>query len=66
MQLLPRADNGADAQPWAGGNPSARGELVKLVDLKATLPAGTMWLSPHEREHQLAERFADFQKRHII
>ena len=65
-QLLPRADEGADTQPWAGGNPSARGELVKLDDLKAALPAGTTWLSPQERERQLAERFADFQKRHII
>ena len=65
-QLLPRADKGPDEHPWAGGNPSARGELVKLVDLKEVLPAGMKWVSPQERERQLAQRLASFHERHIV
>jgi len=65
-QLLPRADKSPDERPWAGGNPSARGELVKLVDLKAVLPAGTKRVSPQEREQQLAQRLASFHERQNV
>jgi Protein of unknown function (DUF1214) len=65
-QLLPPADRSDDDRPWAGGEPSAHGALVKLSELKTVLPEGTRWVTPQEREQQLAERFASFQKRHIV
>ena len=66
FQLLPRADRGAGDQPWAGGNPTAEGELVKLTDLKAVLPDGTKWVTREERQQQLAERREAFAKRHRV
>ena len=59
-QILPKTDEGYGGEPWA------RGELVKLADLEATLPEGTVWVTPAEREKQLAERLASFNRRHIV
>jgi hypothetical protein len=64
-QLLPR-DSDRDSLPWAGGSPSAAGRLVKLSQLRDVVPEETKWVTPQERENQLAERFASFQKRHRV
>jgi hypothetical protein len=50
----------------AGGNPTAKGELVKLADLKDHLPDDTKWVTPEEREQQLAERLELFNRRHEV
>lgn len=39
------------------------GEVVKLADLKAKLPPETVWLTPKERQAQLAARLASYQLR---
>jgi hypothetical protein len=64
-QLLPR-DSDRDNLPWAGGSPSGSGRLVKLSQLRDVLPQETKWVSPQEREAQLAERLASFQNRHRV
>jgi hypothetical protein len=63
-QLLPnKLEND---QPWAGGEPTATGELVKLAELKNVLPEGTKWVTPEERKQQIDERYASFQRRHAV
>ena len=58
--LLPRTPGGI------GGDPSARGELVKLKNLERVLPAGTQWVTPQERRQQLAERLNQFHLREVV
>ena len=52
---------------FPGGRPrddlSARGEVVKLSDLRATLPEGTTWLGSEARGRQQAERAAGYKRR---
>ena len=60
-QMLP-----TDADGLALGEPWAKGELVKLDDLRRVLPEGTKWVTPQEREQQLAERLASFNRRHEV
>jgi hypothetical protein len=50
----------------AAGNPWAKGERVKLADLPTVLPSGTKWVTPEERERQLADRLAAFNRRHEV
>jgi len=64
-QLMPTSV-GEDGRLWAGGEPSATGQVVKLADLKDVLPPETRWVTPEEREQQLTERFASFQRRHAV
>jgi hypothetical protein len=64
-QLMP-TDEGEDGRLWAGGEPGATGKLVKLADLKDALPEGTRWVTPDEREQQIDERYASFQRRHVV
>ena len=59
-QCLPQTGEGA------GGNPWAKGELVQLDALRSVLPADTKWVTPQEREQQLADRLASFNRRHEI
>jgi Protein of unknown function (DUF1214) len=58
FQLLPRDESGAYV-----AKPSASGKHVKMSHLKTVLPAGTRWITDKERETQIAERFALFQRR---
>jgi hypothetical protein len=64
-QLMPTSV-GEDGRLWAGGEPSATGELVKLADLKDVLPAETRWVTPEERIEQLEERYESFRRRHAV
>ncbi len=64
-QLLPTSVED-DEKPWARGEPTAHGELVKLAELKSVLPDGTRWVTAEERESQLADRYASFQRRHAV
>jgi hypothetical protein len=52
---------------FPGGRPkdglSARGEVVKLSDLRATLPEGTTWVDSKARSRQQAERAAGYKRR---
>jgi hypothetical protein len=59
-QCLPQTADGA------GGNPWAKGELVKLDDLRRVLPETTKWVTAQEREQQLADRLASFNRRHQV
>jgi len=59
-QLLPLS-NGVP-----GGDPWGKGEVVKLADLKDVLPEGTTYVTPDEREQQLAARRASFNRRHEV
>lgn len=59
-RLLPQTSGGPGGDPWA------KGELMKLTDLKHRLPAGTRWVSEDERRRQLAERYSDFQSRFSV
>jgi hypothetical protein len=59
-QLLPQTADGP------GGNPWAKGELVKLSDLRRVLPEGTTWVTAEERAQQLADRLASFKRRHEV
>jgi hypothetical protein len=59
--MLPPAADGE-----AGGEPTARCEVVKLDDLRRALPPETKWVTPQEREQQLADRLAAFNRRHQI
>ena len=38
-------------------------KVVKLADLKANLPAETVWMTPETRKAQIAERLASFARR---
>lgn len=49
-----------------GGDPTARCEVVKLSDLKRVLPSETKWLTPAEREQQIADRYAAFKARYEV
>jgi hypothetical protein len=60
-QMLPPAADGE-----AGGEPTASCEVVKLDDLRRVLPPETKWVTPQEREQQLADRLAAFNRRHEI
>ena len=60
-QMLPPGEDGL-----AGGEPWAKGEHVKLDDLPRALPEGTKWMTPQERQQQLAERLAAFNRRHEV
>jgi hypothetical protein len=60
-QMLPTTADGI-----AGGEPWAKGELVKLADLERVLPEETKWVTPQEREQQLADRLASFKRRHQV
>jgi hypothetical protein len=60
-QMLPPAEDGL-----AGGEPWAKGERVKLDDLPRVLPEGTKSVTPQERDRQLAERLAAFNRRHEV
>lgn len=42
---------------------SVRGQVVKLADLRDTLPRGTRFIEPHEREKQRKLRAAGFARR---
>jgi hypothetical protein len=64
-QLMP-TNVGEDGRLWAGGEPGATGQLVKLADLKDVLPEGTKWVTPEERKQQIADRYASFQRRHAV
>ncbi|HUR02454.1 MAG TPA: hypothetical protein VM347_07940, partial [Nonomuraea sp.] len=64
-QLMPTSV-GEDGRLWAGGEPSATGQLVKLSELKNVLPAETTWVTPEERAQQISERLASFQRRHAV
>jgi hypothetical protein len=57
---------GEDGRLWAGGEPSATGQVVKLSDLESVLPAETKWVTAEERKQQIDERFASFQRRHQV
>lgn len=59
-QKLPQSDGAA------AGNPTAEGRLVKLADLRDVLPEDTKWVTPEEREQQIADRLAAFHQRHQI
>jgi hypothetical protein len=59
-QCLPQTAEGAGGDPWANG------ELVKLEDLRRVLPETTKWVTPEEREQQLADRLASFNGRHQV
>jgi hypothetical protein len=59
-QLLPLGPDGP------GGDVSGQGQLVKLADLNSVLPEGTTWVTPEEREQQLAARLASFNRRHVV
>jgi hypothetical protein len=52
---------------FPGGRPrddlSARGEVMKIEDLRSALPEGTTWVSEAERAEQLAERAAAYKRR---
>ncbi len=52
---------------FPGGRPrddlSARGEVIKLKDLRATLPEGTSWVDSQARARQQAERAAGYKRR---
>jgi hypothetical protein len=60
-QMLPQTADGL-----AGGEPWAKGELAKLDDLPRVLPEGTKWVTAQEREQQLVDRLASFNRRHEI
>lgn len=42
---------------------SASGEIMKLADLRASLPGGTTWVTEKERRQQRAERAAAYKRR---
>jgi hypothetical protein len=52
---------------FAGGRPredlAARGEVVKIDDLRSVLPDGTRWVTADQRAVQLAERAAGYLRR---
>jgi hypothetical protein len=60
-QMMPTTAEGV-----AGGEPWSKGQLVKLDDLPRVLPETTKWVTPQEREQQLADRLATFNRRHEI
>jgi hypothetical protein len=64
-QLMPTSV-GQDGRLWAGGEPGATGQLVKLADLKDVLPEGSTWVTPRQRQYQLGERYASFTRRHAV
>ena len=49
-----------------GREPWQKSEVVKLADLEKVLPEGTKWVTPEEREKQLADRLESFNRRHEI
>lgn len=57
--LLPQESNGPGGEPWA------KGEMVKLKYLDRALPAGTKRMSSEERRQQLEERLAAFMLRYV-
>jgi hypothetical protein len=59
-QLLPLGPDGPGGELWG------KGEVVKLADLPTVLPAGTNPVTPEEREQQLANRLASFNRRHDV
>jgi hypothetical protein len=59
-QLLPQTADGPGGDPWA------EAKLVKLAELKDVLPEGTKWVTPEERESQLANRLESFNRRHVV
>lgn len=59
-QMLPQTAAGAGGEVWA------KGQLVKLSELRTVLPEGTSWVTPEQRQAQLAERLASFNKRHEV
>jgi hypothetical protein len=58
-QLLPQTDVHRSDTSWANG------EVVKHSQLREVLPAETTWVTPKEREQQLADRLASFERRYI-
>lgn len=60
-QMMPVAQGGV-----AGGQPTATGELVKLDALRTVLPQSTKWVTSQERQRQLADRLASFNRRHEL
>jgi len=52
---------------FPGGRPQsdivAKGRVVKLADLEATLPEGTRWVTAEERAKQQAARAAAYKRR---
>jgi hypothetical protein len=54
---------GTPAEVTALPDAISGGKVVKLADLKAELPAETLWLTPREREAQLAARHASYLRR---
>jgi len=48
----------------ASGGPAATMRLVKLADLKSTLPAHTKYVTKQERKKQLRERATSYAKRY--
>jgi hypothetical protein len=52
---------------FPGGRPQsdivAKGRVVKLADLKSSLPEGTRWVTAQERTTQQAERAAAYKRR---
>ena len=50
----------------AAGEPRVTTQLVKLSRLKEVLPAETQWVTPAEREVQLADRLEAFHLRHSV
>jgi hypothetical protein len=60
-QMMPVAEGGV-----AGGEPTAKGEQVKLDALRTVLPPSTEWVTSQERQRQLADRLASFNRRHEL
>jgi len=52
---------------FPGGRPrddlSARGEIVKIADLRNALPEGAVWVTAEERVQQQRERAASYKRR---
>jgi hypothetical protein len=59
-QLLPLIDGVPQ------GDVSGHGEVVKLADLPSVLPAGTTFVTPEQRDQQLAARLASFHRRYEV
>jgi hypothetical protein len=56
---------GLPSQPVNEG-PHVRAEIVKIADLRAKLPADTVWFDAQQRAEQIAARRAAFDRRYLI
>ncbi|MBN1664479.1 MAG: hypothetical protein JW943_12840 [Deltaproteobacteria bacterium] len=55
---------GLPDQPPASGGVAATIRLIKLADMATTLPSGTRYVTPSERQEQLAARAAAYARRY--